>query len=194
MVWIEGLNTITGVGIRSRLNLVDLAGSERVKKSDARGDRLTEAKNINRSLSALGNVIQALSNKNAHTPYRDSKLTLLLQDSLGLFILFSLLLHLGIYLLCIFFFIIPGGDSKVNMFVNVSPAAENVSETISSLGFASRARATELGKAEKQVVKGARPGSAAPGGARSSGKSAASSSSAAAGGDDDYVAYDDEDD
>ena len=64
--------------------MVDLAGSERQKKTDASGDRLTEAKNINLSLSALGNVINALVNPNsAHIPFRDSKLTRLLQDSLG---------------------------------------------------------------------------------------------------------------
>jgi hypothetical protein len=67
-----------------KLNLVDLAGSERQKKTGAEGDRLSEAKSINQSLSALGNVIKALVNPNSsHVPFRDSKLTRLLQDSLG---------------------------------------------------------------------------------------------------------------
>jgi hypothetical protein len=67
-----------------KLNLVDLAGSERQKKTGAEGDRLAEAKAINLSLSALGNVIKALvSGKAKHVPFRDSKLTRLLQDSLG---------------------------------------------------------------------------------------------------------------
>lgn len=67
-----------------KLNLVDLAGSERQSKTGATGDRLNEANKINLSLSALGNVISALvDGKSKHIPYRDSKLTRLLQDSLG---------------------------------------------------------------------------------------------------------------
>jgi kinesin family protein C2/C3 len=113
-----------------KLNLIDLAGSERVGKTDATGDRLKEAQNINKSLSALGDVIAALGNKKAmHVPYRNSKLTFLLQDSLG-------------------------GNSKVLMFVNVSPAVYNAGETVCSLTFAARCRAVELGQAKKQVAAG----------------------------------------
>ncbi|CAM9820031.1 unnamed protein product, partial [Ascophyllum nodosum] len=79
----------------SKLNLIDLAGSERISKTDATGDRLKEAQNINRSLSAVGDVISALAQGKAHVPVRNSKLTFVLQDALR-------------------------GNSKVLMFVNVS--------------------------------------------------------------------------
>ena len=65
-----------------RLNLIDLAGSERVGRTDASGQQLKEAQAINKSLSYLGDVISALKNRKAHVPFRNSKLTYLLQDSL----------------------------------------------------------------------------------------------------------------
>jgi kinesin family protein 3/17 len=99
-----------------KLNMVDLAGSERQDKTGAQGVRLKEAAKINLSLSALGNVISALTSKVAtHIPYRDSKLTRLLQDSLG-------------------------GNTKTVMVANVGPADYNFEETISTLRFASRAK------------------------------------------------------
>ena len=107
------------------LKLIEII--ERTSKTDATGDRLKEAQNINRSLSALGDVINALGNKKTqHVPFRNSKLTFLLQDSLG-------------------------GNSKVLMFVNISPANYNVGETLCSLNFATRCRNIELGHAKKMT-------------------------------------------
>uniref|UniRef100_A0A3B5L5R5 Kinesin motor domain-containing protein n=1 Tax=Xiphophorus couchianus TaxID=32473 RepID=A0A3B5L5R5_9TELE len=104
--------------IVSKLHLVDLAGSERQKKTKAEGDRLKEGISINRGLLCLGNVISALgdeSKKNTFVPYRDSKLTRLLQDSLG-------------------------GNSHTLMIACVSPADSNMEETINTLRYADRAR------------------------------------------------------
>ncbi|XP_066395400.1 kinesin-like protein KIN-12E isoform X1 [Miscanthus floridulus] len=102
-----------------RLNLVDLAGSERQKSSGAEGERLKEAANINRSLSTLGLVIMTLvdvaNGRSRHVPYRDSRLTFLLQDSLG-------------------------GNSKTTIVSNVSPSIRSSSETLSTLKFAQRAK------------------------------------------------------
>ncbi|KAF8403419.1 hypothetical protein HHK36_011522 [Tetracentron sinense] len=103
----------------SRLNLVDLAGSERQKSSGAEGERLKEATNINKSLSTLGLVIMNLVNmsngKSLHVPYRDSKLTFLLQDSLG-------------------------GNSKTIIIANITPSNCCSLETLSTLKFAQRAK------------------------------------------------------
>ncbi|XP_043725080.1 kinesin-like protein KIN-12E isoform X2 [Telopea speciosissima] len=103
----------------ARLNLVDLAGSERQKSSGAEGERLKEAANINKSLSTLGLVIMTLvdvaQGKHRHIPYRDSRLTFLLQDSLG-------------------------GNSKTTIIANVSPSICSANETLSTLKFAQRAK------------------------------------------------------
>ncbi|KAF5842158.1 P-loop containing nucleoside triphosphate hydrolase protein [Dunaliella salina] len=115
-----------GTKMRGKLHLIDLAGSERVGRSGAQGDRLKEAQNINKSLSALGDVIQALQHRSGHIPFRNSKLTRLLEDSLG-------------------------ASSKCVLVVNVSPAAENVPETKCSLEFASRARKVDLGRAKQSI-------------------------------------------
>lgn len=99
-----------------RLNLVDLAGSERQAKTGVQGDRLKEAAKINLSLSALGNVISALADgRSGHVPYRDSKLTRLLQDSLG-------------------------GNAKTVMVATLGPSSQHYDETLTTLRYANRAK------------------------------------------------------
>ncbi|XP_042025542.1 kinesin-like protein KIN-14Q isoform X1 [Salvia splendens] len=125
-VMVKGENILNGECTRSKLWLVDLAGSERIAKTEVQGERLKETQNINRSLSALGDVISSLATRSSHIPFRNSKLTHLLQDSLG-------------------------GDSKTLMFVQISPNENDLTETLCSLNFASRVRGIELGPAKKQM-------------------------------------------
>jgi hypothetical protein len=117
-ITVESSETVNGEEriVAGKLNLVDLAGSERQSKTGATGDRLKEATKINLSLSALGNCISALvDGKSSHIPYRDSKLTRLLQDSLG-------------------------GNAKTLMLATMSPASFNYDESMSSLRYANRAK------------------------------------------------------
>jgi len=139
---IAALNKATDVTRHSKINLIDLAGSERVNRSEVQGDRLKEAQAINKSLSCLGDVIYSLGSKSGHVPYRNSKLTHLLSDSLG-------------------------GNSKVLMFVNISPTRLSFQETISSLLFATRVRSVALGTASRQKgEKGDKAGKSAADGAK----------------------------
>ena len=105
--------------IFGKLTVVDLAGSERVKKSGVSGAQLKEASNINSSLLAFGNIVQALAEKKKFIPYRDSKLTRILEDSVG-------------------------GNCKTSLLVCCSPSAESADETVSTLEFASRAARIEI--------------------------------------------------
>jgi kinesin family protein C2/C3 len=114
-------------GNKGTLFLVDLAGSERVRKSEVEGDHLKEAGHINKSLSALGNVMEALDRKASHVPYRDSKLTYLLQDALG-------------------------GNSRTMMVVAVTPLDVAYDESVHALQFATRVRRIQIGAAQRNVT------------------------------------------
>lgn len=116
LLTINQKNVETGSAKTGQLFLVDLAGSEKVGKTGASGQTLEEAKKINKSLSALGMVINALTDgKSTHVPYRDSKLTRILQESLG-------------------------GNSRTTLIINCSPSSYNAEETVSTLRFGVRAK------------------------------------------------------
>ena len=138
VITITQKNVETGSAKSGQLFLVDLAGSEKVGKTGASGQTLEEAKKINKSLSALGMVINSLTDgKSTHIPYRDSKLTRILQESLG-------------------------GNSRTTLIINCSPSSYNGEETLGTLRFGVRAKAiknkakinTELSPSElKQLLK-----------------------------------------
>ncbi|KAL3721785.1 hypothetical protein ACJRO7_034169 [Eucalyptus globulus] len=121
-------NLVTGENLYSKLSLVDLAGSEGLNVEDGSGERVTELLHVMKSLSALGDVLSSLSSKKDIVPYENSTLTRVLADSLG-------------------------GSSKTLLIVNVSPDASNVSETLSSLNFASRARNAMLSLGNRDTIK-----------------------------------------
>lgn len=128
MLHLRGYNEESGAEVHGALNLCDLAGSERLDRSGAGNDakRLRETQAINKSLSCLGDVFNALAQKASHVPYRNSKLTYLLQDCLS-------------------------GDGKALMFVNLSPTNASSNESLCSLRFAQRVNQVELGKATKHI-------------------------------------------
>mmetsp|Transcript_159788 Transcript_159788/g.388000 ORF Transcript_159788/g.388000 Transcript_159788/m.388000 type:complete len:137 (+) Transcript_159788:2-412(+) len=115
LIKIVSVNKETKEQLRGKILICDLAGSERLKKSQVTEDAQKEAIEINKSLTALGDVIEGLTKGQKMIPYRNHKLTQLMQDSLG-------------------------GSAKTLMFVNCSPANSNVDETVMSLKYATRAK------------------------------------------------------
>jgi hypothetical protein len=115
MLVVRSTNRRSGATVFGKLTLVDLAGSERVDKSGAEGQRLKEAASINKSLSAIGDVVAALTTGQPHVPYRSHALTTLMSDSIG-------------------------GSAKTVMLVNTSPADYNTKESLSALSFAQRCK------------------------------------------------------
>ena len=107
----------TGSKVMAKFSLVDLAGSERLSEGEKTQERIEEAKYINKSLSALGNVIAALRHP-CHVPYRDSKLTHILKDSLG-------------------------GNSLTHVITTISPSGQCLQETLSSMKFANNAKSVK---------------------------------------------------
>eukprot|EP00945_MAST-04E_sp_MAST-4E-sp1_P008090 g8090.t1 len=124
---IKGVNEKRKTVAHGMLNLVDLAGSERLDRSGVTGDRLKETLAINKSLSSLVDVFNALAKKSKHVPFRNSKLTFMLQGCLS-------------------------GHGKTMMIVNVSPTTKSSNETLCSLRFAKSVNQTELGRAKKNVA------------------------------------------
>merc|ERR1719506_3142199 len=121
------LNHETKESLKGKILLCDLGGSERLKKTEATGEQKKEAIEINKSLTALGDVIEAVAKKQKQIPYRNHKLTQIMQDSLG-------------------------GSAKTLMFVNCSPAKSNMDETSMSLKYATRAKNVVNSIAKKTMM------------------------------------------
>jgi kinesin family protein C2/C3 len=136
-ITVVGEDSVSGNISTGKLTMVDLAGSERISKSEVTGKELAEAVAINKSLSSLGQVFVGLQSNQAHIPYRNSKLTHILQESLG-------------------------GDAKACVFINISPARSNLQETMSTLQFGSDIRKIEIRTGGKGTPKTPRKNSAVP--------------------------------
>merc|ERR1712048_551427 len=133
-LYLHGTNSELNEELHGALHLADLAGSERLSKSGAEGDRLKETQNINRSLSCLADVFLAKAEGRSHVPFRNSKLTHLMEPCLS-------------------------GHGKTMMIVNVGPEASNTHETLCSLRFAGQVCQCDTGGKPKRSVRAAsKPG------------------------------------
>eukprot|EP01138_Halocafeteria_seosinensis_P002500 gb/GECG01002557.1/.p1 GENE.gb/GECG01002557.1/~~gb/GECG01002557.1/.p1 ORF type:complete len:1118 (+),score=210.17 gb/GECG01002557.1/:1-3354(+) len=132
-LYLRGEHEQKGICVNGNLNLCDLAGSERLDRSGAEGQRLKETQNINKSLSCLADVFTSLAKNSQHVPFRNSKLTYLLQPCFK-------------------------GNGKTMMLVNVSPTVASASETLCSLRFASQVSQVHLGQAKKRIASTVVPG------------------------------------
>merc|ERR1719515_414051 len=135
-LYLTGINNELNSELHGALHLVDLAGSERLDKSGATGDRLKETQNINRSLSSLADVFLAKAENRSHVPFRNSKLTHLMEPCLS-------------------------GQGKTMMLVNVGPEHSNAHETLCSLRFAAQVSQCDTGGKPKRTCKSIQPGSSA---------------------------------
>ena len=136
---LKATNKEQGIVLKGALSLVDLAGSERLDRSGATGAQAKETMAINKSLSSLTDVFVAIGNKQSHIPFRNSKLTYLLQPALS-------------------------GDGKTLMMANLSPTSESFFESLCSLRFASQVNQCELGKPKKSISKDKEGGGEVSGG------------------------------
>jgi len=125
-LYVKGVHNEFKAQVTGSLSMCDLAGSERISRSNATGERLKEAQAINKSLSSLATVFSSLNKKSSHVPYRNSKLTHLLQPCFA-------------------------GEGKTMMIVNLSPELQDCNESLCSLRFAGQVHDTELGQAKKQI-------------------------------------------
>jgi kinesin family protein C1 len=142
-LYLTGVHAEQRTELRGALHLVDLAGSERLDRSNATGDRLKETQNINRSLSSLADVFLAKAEGRAHVPFRNSKLTHLMEPCLS-------------------------GQGKTMMVVNVAPERDNTAESLCSLRFAGQVSQCNTGGKPKRSAKVAAPGGGYPGAPSSS--------------------------
>ena len=179
-------NAAQGVVLKGALNLVDLAGSERLDRSGATGDRLKETVAINKSLSALTDVFVAIGNKQSHIPFRNSKLTYLLQPALsgdGKTLMVGFIVCFATFQIPLSNLLAPRPTPTLLcacQLVNLSPTDESYFESLCSLRFASQVNQCELGKPKRQMKDAIKDDQVTPAASKSAAAKSASASATAA--------------